>query len=427
MTQDVIQTTPNHDVKHWTPPVQRAFLESLAQTGSVQQACAQVQLTPSTVYRVRTAARGAALQLGWQAAILIARDRLVDDLMGRAVDGQTDTIIHDGQKTTRYRHENRVALSMLARLDKRADEALCNSGDAIIARVIAQDFNAYLDLIESGGTLAQAGLFIALRQPQIPQNSEAQEQCDLLAEQEAEEARMAERIAEINDPEMRAANLSVWDDDGDLRTNFPPPPDFDGDEEGEFGGDDYSRSLTAEEESVYWTREEARLAPFRAAAITSRDAYFGFAAAKRVAARKARAKAQKPAKKPAAKAKSVSEPVPVGSQKLREAMRQYGEVKSEALQVFSPKGIPLAPWEVDAQKRMAALAEEERAAGEAGNLNDDHKPAEQESPPPVALKAPVWPDYIVDPGTGFRQFSLPVHTEPFAGGPVPPEFRGLGW
>jgi hypothetical protein len=419
MTQELILPTPKPDDKHWTPQLQRAFLESLAQTGSVQQACDQVQLTPSTAYRLRWAERGGPMNLGWQAAILIARARLVDDLMGRAVDGQTDTIIHEGEKTTRYRHENRVAMSMLSRLDKRADEALCNSGDAIIARVIAQDFNAYLDLIESGASAAQAGLFIALRQPQIPQNSEAQEQCDLLAEQEAKEARIPDATAEDCDPDTRAANLSVWDDDGDLRTDFPPPPDFEGNEEGEFGGEDYSRSLTTEEESVYWTREEARLAPFRAAAITSRDAYFGFEAAKRVVAHKARAKAQKSAKKPAVKAQTkhpVTPPVPI---------------KPDYVPTYSPEGVLLAPWEVDVQRKLAAMSVKERADYEAGNWSDDHKPVEEKSlppaPPPVPPKVPVWPNFIVDPGTGFRQFSLPVHKEPFAGGPVPPQFRGLGW
>src|SRR3546814_4375500 len=51
-------------------------------------------------------------------------------------------------------------------------------------------------------------------------------------------------------PEQAAAAMTVWFDDraGDWRTDFPPPEDFYGPEEGRFGEAAYARALGDDEE-----------------------------------------------------------------------------------------------------------------------------------------------------------------------------------
>ncbi|WP_447931244.1 hypothetical protein [Sphingopyxis fribergensis] len=53
---------------HWTPTLQRAFLEHLAATGSVKIAAVRVSMSPSAVYQLRQRAEGAAFHLGCSAA-----------------------------------------------------------------------------------------------------------------------------------------------------------------------------------------------------------------------------------------------------------------------------------------------------------------------------------------------------------------------
>jgi hypothetical protein len=96
-TQSNIDATPTHDTTpdttsdttsdttaaadiitarndyRWTPACQRAFLEELACSGSVRAACAHVAKSPRAAYGLRFRRDGAALALGWDAAILIAR------------------------------------------------------------------------------------------------------------------------------------------------------------------------------------------------------------------------------------------------------------------------------------------------------------------------------------------------------------------
>ncbi|WP_442802176.1 hypothetical protein [Sphingobium sp. CR2-8] len=139
---------PQIRVDGWSPARQRRFLEVLAATGVIMLACEAVRITARSAYTLRQRRDGAAFRLGWDAAILIARARLADTLLARAIMGTEETIRKDpdNHEITRHRHDNRLAMSMLARLDRMADTPTEGS-DAALARVVAQDFNAYLDLI----------------------------------------------------------------------------------------------------------------------------------------------------------------------------------------------------------------------------------------------------------------------------------------
>lgn len=118
---------------HWTPALQRAFLESLATTGSVKIAGTSVGMSPRATYDLRHKPQGAAFRLGWAAAVLIARSRLADELLDRAIWGHdeitTVTREDDRSFTKRRRIESRLGLAMLARLDKMV-ETRAQAGEA---------------------------------------------------------------------------------------------------------------------------------------------------------------------------------------------------------------------------------------------------------------------------------------------------------
>ncbi|MEK7343907.1 MAG: hypothetical protein AABZ73_08805 [Pseudomonadota bacterium] len=329
--------TPAEQVRvdGWSPARQRRFLETLAATGVVRLACESVRITARSAYALRIRRDGAAFRLGWDAAILIARARLADDLLARAITGCTDTIQRDEEnfQVTRHRHDNRLAMSMLSRLDRMADNPPEGS-DAALARVVAQDFVAFLDLIcdeeavkaevdrdhlpatgaepsaremedarlldgsqpatpdpieeDAAQTLAPAAsvaMFIAARlavhKAQPPVFSDSLQRCEL---------RPASPHIRLDTlpPEEAATRLrGVWfDEDKDRwRTDYPAPPGFDGDQEDDvYEIDYYDRDLTAAEEQAMAERQEAERRPYEEAAARARDAFFGFVAASAPAA-----------------------------------------------------------------------------------------------------------------------------------------------
>lgn len=320
----------------WTPARQRRFLETLAATGVILLACESVRITARSAYNLRIRHDGAAFRLGWDAAILIARDRLATDLLARAITGQEEVIRRDPDnlEIRRHRHDNRLAMSMLARLDRMAD-APAEGTDAALARIVAQDFAAYCDMIcpapamqeevardglpragqepaaremDDARTLlgecpddpepdaaqaaallspaASAALFIAVRRalvsstaragtpPWSPAGGDSDERCEL---------RLPEPAVPLMDlaPEEAAARLRGvwWDADRDAwRTDFPAPPDFDGDQSDDlYDPDAYERDLTEAEEDALARRDAEEREPFVAAATKARDTYFGFA------------------------------------------------------------------------------------------------------------------------------------------------------
>ena len=300
-----------HQGRHdgWTPLRQRRFLEVLANTGVVRAACEATDLSARSAYNLRMRGDGAAFRLGWDGALLIARARLNDELMSRAIDGWREVTYNskDPNMRSRNRFDHRLSLGMLNRLDRMAEAGLTGPVEAALARIVSQDFIAFLDLVESGGGAAGAGLFIAARKMLDPAYVTACEkaaiECELrekqaerMAEKEAEkEAQMAAQMAAAPlplDPENFAAGLGLWqasdqDDDTDTdadadasdaaprwRTNFPPPDDFNGQEWGFFGYEGYCRTLSPHEQHIHTARRANAEAAYLYAATIARETYF---------------------------------------------------------------------------------------------------------------------------------------------------------
>lgn len=302
-------------------------------------------LSIQSAYAFRSAARGAGFALGWQAAQLLAREVLADTLMDRALHGTHEIRFHpDGSETSFRKLDNQLAFKMLTRMDRMADAAQREASHAA-ARMIAGEFDQYLDLVARDGGPARAGLFLGARlgaevtpadaddlapvralaradrwlrthtdlaEPLATADLDPAARAEWSAEQwaRAEAAGLVAlappppepapmdpklpKLREEDDPDCKVwwdADLNQW------RTRFPPPEDFYGEEDGEFGADDdYSRELTVDEEEVMEAPIRAELAELRATESLARDAWFGFPPVPAPApAAKGRAKAQLPA------------------------------------------------------------------------------------------------------------------------------------
>lgn len=99
----------------WTPEVQRAFIEALARTGLVEQACLEVDRSVRSAYSLRNAPGGEGFARAWAAACTGAADRLLDLAFQRAIEGEEVPVYdQDGLRTgTRYRCNTRLTMFLL--------------------------------------------------------------------------------------------------------------------------------------------------------------------------------------------------------------------------------------------------------------------------------------------------------------------------
>jgi hypothetical protein len=283
----MIMTEATAKTYHWTPAAQRCFLETLAETGSVAQASLAAGKSRVAAYNLRFRRDGSVFRMGWDAAVLIARACLADDLHDRAFSGQDYVTIReaDGTQVTRRLHDNRLGLSLLARLDRMATDMALRDGDTVIARLVSSAFEDMLDVVSDGADPAAMAQLLAELMGTVPQPANPGSHCKLDDEIGGEaylkrQAEMEEREANATmqgDPTVCAARMSVWycDHDNDWRTDFPPPPGFDGEAHGQFGDGDYHRALSGEERAIQDAVNNKHVAPLRAAGLLCWAAYFG--------------------------------------------------------------------------------------------------------------------------------------------------------
>jgi hypothetical protein len=133
----------------WTFERQAAFLMALSETGLVSAACKVAEMSVASAYALRREARGVAFHLGWQAANLLARDRLEDVLLEAAISG-VECITTRAEGVTRRRSLNgNMSMAVLNRLDRRA--AALDDRAVAVARSIGSAFEEFICLVLSGG------------------------------------------------------------------------------------------------------------------------------------------------------------------------------------------------------------------------------------------------------------------------------------
>ena len=254
--------TIRHD--GWTGERMATFLEALAETAIVAEACDAAGMGISGAYAAR---RNPVFGAAWDAALSIARERLADTLLARSMEGNVEQIYRDGELIgERHVLDNRLGLAILRRLDRLADTGLSTSSRGIRAptapapRARPIDWNLAVDALRIGD---DEGVARALA---------------LLKSSEVEEVE-GPPYSLIQPEEDDALDLSdrCWkDDDGVWLTDFPPPPGYSGYEGGDYGESDYERECTDEEKAALEADAAADRAAEQAEDEALRDAWFEF-------------------------------------------------------------------------------------------------------------------------------------------------------
>lgn len=79
----------------------RIFLEALAETGNVSQACEVADYNRSAIYRLRD--RSEEFATAWDEALQVAADRLEQEARRRAVEGTEEPVFYQGFECGRVR------------------------------------------------------------------------------------------------------------------------------------------------------------------------------------------------------------------------------------------------------------------------------------------------------------------------------------
>lgn len=272
---ETVETETRH-YRHdgWTPAARVAFLETLAKSGVVTDACRQVQRSSQAAYALRN--RDPLFAAGWDAALSMARARLADDLFHRAVHGTVDQIWKDGGVVAeRHRHDNRLSMAVLNRLDARFDRAQ-RFGDPAVR--LAANWDTYLVALAQD-RVADVQAMVA---PPPLEHDDGDailgQGSDAMLIHQLHQLRQGKEIDEGVDLGDEGDDPRIWIEDYSWRTNFPPPGDFNGDEHGVYGDDDYSRQCTPEERELLDRRHPGIFtdvaADARQADESERDSYF---------------------------------------------------------------------------------------------------------------------------------------------------------
>ncbi len=99
----------------WKPEVQRAFIEALADTGSVKAACARFHRSDHGAYQLRRHPEAAEFRRAWDAALDIGVRRVEDGVMDRAINGTQIPVYSKGGELVGHRtvHNERLTTFIL--------------------------------------------------------------------------------------------------------------------------------------------------------------------------------------------------------------------------------------------------------------------------------------------------------------------------
>ena len=98
----------------WTVEKQYAFIEALAETGIVEEACRRVGMSRTSADNLRRRPCGGPFRRAWQAAVDYALYRLEEDAHRRGREGVVRTIFHKGEQVGEYRHyDERLTMFLL--------------------------------------------------------------------------------------------------------------------------------------------------------------------------------------------------------------------------------------------------------------------------------------------------------------------------
>lgn len=99
----------------WSPAAQRAFIEALADTGSVTEAAALVGKSVTSCYRLRRAPGAHGFAAAWQAALAEGTRNLGELALDRVINGSKETLLDGNGNLIQVRRTNDRLLMFLLR------------------------------------------------------------------------------------------------------------------------------------------------------------------------------------------------------------------------------------------------------------------------------------------------------------------------
>lgn len=236
----------------WKPEIQRAFIEALAETGSVASACRMVGRSEGSAYALRRHPEGHEFRAAWLAAQGHGVLRLQDAVIDRALNGVDMPIVYHGAIVGSCKHyDNRLAAFILRNhlpdqygADGRASHAI----DARkLARLKKEWHREWLEESAEEERQAREGLerwLAGLHQNRLNNQSPAQRERQIAADAQARADRAAgwgpgdpyrayaEKAAEllpafIAEVEAEWPPLPAWAwdaPDDEAADALPPPP-----------------------------------------------------------------------------------------------------------------------------------------------------------------------------------------------------------
>jgi hypothetical protein len=196
-----------------TGPKQAIFLEEIGEGATVEQAAKAAGISPQAAYNLRNRRAGRAFNIAWEAANRRQRRPLADKLHDRSVEGQTQTYRDKDELIvgTRHYHDNRLAMAMLTRLDRKAE---AYREDERLVTAVAEEFEELLDCIEAGG---DAEDFIESRTPP-PRTYRPQDSLPKADEDWVDEYEIRHRYdhvdpAEVDISDLDRAGIPRWSRD----------------------------------------------------------------------------------------------------------------------------------------------------------------------------------------------------------------------
>lgn len=121
---------PRRSQRHdgWTPERQRAFIEALADTGSVEAAARAVDMSSVGAYHLRRQPGAEQFRAAWEAALALGVQKIEDVAMDRALNGTQEPVYSYGKLIgTRIKHNDGLLMFILR---NRAPERFAAGGGA---------------------------------------------------------------------------------------------------------------------------------------------------------------------------------------------------------------------------------------------------------------------------------------------------------
>lgn len=126
----------------WNAGRQAAFLAHLADNGVVADAARAVGMSVSGGYALRRTMAGYVFNLGWEAALIIARRIIADRLTTAAIKGEESRWVREEGITTYTRQNTKLSLTLLDRVNP------ARTLEEVMA--VASRFDLFLQLVDDG-------------------------------------------------------------------------------------------------------------------------------------------------------------------------------------------------------------------------------------------------------------------------------------